>query len=138
MCGKDAGRDVQPIRRPRGYLQGSHFLNTKVTDFLRSSDIKYRISPSGSHKSTGMVEVSNKLLEGVLRKSGPIDDSDLRLSKGTQSLNGRVITHLGFSPTNILIGSPSSLAAVDAGLEGGRVRLHLQRLLANGRSGNLF
>ena len=53
-------------------------------------------------KSTGMVEISNRLLEDVLRKQG--GEWDQNLDKATHSLSTRVIGYLGMSPNDILMG----------------------------------
>ena len=57
-------------RKPYAFYidSGQHFLNNELQEFLRNEGIVFDYSPSGSSKSTGMVEVCNKLLEEVLRK----------------------------------------------------------------------
>ena len=50
-----------------------HFFNNELRDFLRYEDIAVNFSPSESFKSTGMMEVYNKLLEAVLKKNSQSD-----------------------------------------------------------------
>lgn len=94
--------------------RGQHFKNTKVEDWLRSKGVRFSSSPSGSHKSTGMVEIGNRLLEDVLRRSmGAEHEWNKVLEKSTQALAHRVISYLGLTPAGILLGRKPSLAAVD-------------------------
>lgn len=94
------------FRRPYAIYcdRGQHFDNLIVRDFLNSEGVSISYSPSGSSKSTGMVKVSNKLLENVLRKSSENVDWDQALDQVTKSVNSRVIGYLGMSPTDIIIG----------------------------------
>lgn len=54
----------------------------------------------------GMVEISNKLFEKVLRKNSRIDMKwNQQLSKGERYINMRIITYLEFSSSFILFES---------------------------------
>ncbi len=58
------------FRRPVAIYcdRGQHFDNSKMRSFLKDLGISITYSPSGASKSTGMIEISNILLEDVLRK----------------------------------------------------------------------
>ena len=51
------------------YNRGQHFLNNKLKEFLLLEGVNIIYSPLGLSKSTGIVEVSNQLVEDILRKS---------------------------------------------------------------------
>lgn len=106
--------------------RGHHFISQDVQGYLRGRGVRIDYSPSGSHKSTGMIEISNRLLEDVLRKSGEPNQWDSRLDRSFYSLNYRVISYLGLSPVGILLGQPErSLASVDDKLSfAGLVSVH--------------
>ena len=91
--------------------RGQHFENQVVKAFLSQYKVLLVLGPSGSSKSFGLIELGNRLLETVLRKTDMEWDSVLRVS--THQLNRRTITHLKHSPSQILMGldpsSPSSL-----------------------------
>ena len=75
-------------------------------------------SPSGDSKSTGMVEMSNKLLVQVLRKDHLTGhDCDVRLPKFARSVNARIITYIGLSPTAILLGPVCETSYMTATLQ---------------------
>lgn len=85
--------------------RGGHFDNPKFQDFLRTKGIAWTPSPSGSSKSTGMIERSNGILESVLRKScNNPGEWDTPLPSSVHNANQRIIHHLGHSPTEILLG----------------------------------
>lgn len=94
------------FRRPYAIYcdRGQHFDNLIVREFLKTEGVSISYGPSGSSKSTDMVEVFNKLLEDVLRKSSENVDWDQALNRATKSVNSRVIGYLGMSPTEIVIG----------------------------------
>lgn len=54
--------------------RGQHFDNAELREFLRTQGVTIKYSPSGASNSTGKVEMSNKLVEEVLRKDH--SDSD--------------------------------------------------------------
>src|SRR5215469_630394 len=89
---------------------GTHFENEPTQAYLTEVDIRFEHSPSGSSKSTGMVEMSNRILESVLRKGD--QDWDLRLSESVSHTNNRIIHHLRYSPNEILFGYPPLLSAI--------------------------
>ena len=84
--------------------RGQHFFNEELQEFLRQQGVSITYSPSGASKSTGMVEVCNKLLEQVLRKDAPDSTWDTRLPQAARSVNSRIIPYLGLSPSAILLG----------------------------------
>ena len=84
--------------------RGQHFDNQYIKDFLDGYNVRIRFSPSGASKSTGMVEVGNRILESVIRKGS--DKWDDKLPSSIKQLNARVIGHLKYSPLEILHGLP--------------------------------
>ena len=61
-------------------------------------------SPSGSSKSTGMIEVHNRLLEHVQRRTSGERDWDSHLEKDSSDVNQRIISYLDLSPSDLLFG----------------------------------
>ena len=57
-------------RKPYAFYidSGTHFDWDELRDFLRLEGISIDYGPSGPHKSTGMMEFMNKVLEFVVRK----------------------------------------------------------------------
>ncbi len=57
-------------RKPHAFYldPGQHFFNAGLAEFLKSEGIAVDFRPSGASKSTGTLEVCNRLLEAVLRK----------------------------------------------------------------------
>ena len=104
-------------RKPQAFYvdSGHHFNNDVLRDTLKIEGIAVDFSPSGASKSTGMVELSNKLLEQVLRK-GDEKDWDVRLPKGASGVNQRIIGYLGLSPSDLLFGPVQSVTPVSATL----------------------
>lgn len=85
--------------------QGQHFLNNELKEFLRSQGIAVNYSSSDAFKSTGMIKVSNKILEEILRKQLAHIDSknwNIRLLKIGSKVNTRIIDHLDIAFTGIL------------------------------------
>ncbi len=84
--------------------RGQHFFNDVLIGFLHSEGVAIDFSPSGTSKSTGMVEVCNKLLEEVLRKDSSQTgmEWDRRVPRGASNVNTRTIKHLGHSSKAIL------------------------------------
>ena len=107
-------------RKPYAFYcdRGHHFFNDVLKDFLKLEGVNITYSPSGASKSTGMVEVSNRLVEDVLRKHPQNShlDWDQRLPKSARAVNGRVIPHLGTSPTAILFGQIKEVSATTSTL----------------------
>ena len=90
-------------RKPQAFYlnPGQHFDNEVLRDYLKQEGIAYDYSSSGS-KSTGMIEVHNRLLEQVLRKDDR--DWDVRMPHGASCVNQRIIGYLGLSPSDMLFG----------------------------------
>ena len=95
--------------------RGQHFLNDELQLFLRQQGVAIEYSPSGASKSTGMVEVCNKLLKQVLRKDHD-PNWDVRLPKAASAVNTRIIPYLGLSPTAIMLGPARETSAITATL----------------------
>ena len=86
--------------------RGQHFENDELKSFLRDRGVAVDFSPSGSSKSTGMIEVGNRILEGVIRKN--TTEWDLGLSNSVKEVNVRVVDHLLHSPREIVMGVPTN------------------------------
>ena len=96
--------------------RGQHFDNEILRKFLRSHGVAIEYSPSGASKSTGMIEMSNRLLETVLRKDHTNSDWDERLSLSAEAVNHRIIPYLGLSPVSINFGNIYETSATTATL----------------------
>jgi transposase InsO family protein len=81
---------------------GQHFYNDEFRSFLSARQIAFEYSPSGSSKSTGLIEMSNRVLGAVLRKSST--EWDLQLLSSADGVNDRIIQSLRYSPNEILSG----------------------------------
>ena len=103
-------------RKPYAYYvdPGHHFDCDELREFLRREGIAIAYSPSASHKSTGMIEVMNRVLEGVVRKLGK--EWDRSLVNAGSSINSRVISYLGTSPKSIVLGPLSDTSPITAAL----------------------
>ncbi len=90
------------FRRPVAIYcdRGQHFDNSKMRSFLKDLGISITYSPSGASKSTGMIEISNRLLEDVLRKQN--QNWDEVLSKSSYAVNTRPIEYLDMSSNDII------------------------------------
>lgn len=55
--------------------RGQHFDSEETKTFLHDEGVNRSFSASGASKSTGMVEVGNRIVQGVLRKS-PLEEWD--------------------------------------------------------------
>ena len=102
---------------------GQHFKNKELQIFLKNAGVAFVYSPSGSSKSTGMVERGNGLLQDTIMKSaqariesmvkGYVDQKenwDDRLAHGTSMMNSRFMDRIGYCPKEILFGvQPSYL-----------------------------
>ena len=86
--------------------RGQHFENDELTSFLKDRGVAEDFSPSGSSKSTGMIELENRILEGVIRKG--TTEWDLGPSNSGKEVNVRVVDHLLHSPRGIVMGVPTN------------------------------
>lgn len=96
------------------YVDPGHHFGEELREFLRSEGISIDYSPSASHKSTGMIEVMNKVLEDVVRKLGK--EWDRSLAKAGGAVNSRVIGYIGASPKSIVFGPLPDTSATTATL----------------------
>lgn len=66
-CLNDLFQHVPP---PTAFFsdRGQHFNNAELRTFLREHQVDITYSPSGTSKSTGMIEKGNDLLELVIRR----------------------------------------------------------------------
>lgn len=89
--------------------RGQHFENKVLEKYMDKQGVKLVFGPSGSSKSFGLIEQGNRILEDVLRKTSSSSSTwDEVLPKATWEINSRVISHLRYSPINILLGITSS------------------------------
>lgn len=95
--------------------RGHHFDSEETKTFVSGQGISLSFSASGASKSTGMIEVSNRILEGVMRKGDSVE-WDQGLARSTQQVNCRIIHHLQTAPSTILLGLEPSVADLDAKL----------------------
>lgn len=104
-------------RKPQAFYvdPGQHFNNDELREFLAREGVAIEYSPSGSSKSTGMVEVHNKLLEQVLRKDND-REWDVRLPRGASCTNQRIIGYLGLSPCDMLFGQSRQVTPITSTL----------------------
>ena len=102
-------------RKPHAFYvdPGQHF-GEELHEFLRREGVAIDHSPSASHKSTGMIEVMNRILEGVIRKLGK--NWDTSLANAGSSINSRIISYLGASPKAIVLGPLPETSQVTATL----------------------
>ncbi|KAI1004034.1 hypothetical protein K3495_g4176 [Podosphaera aphanis] len=88
---------------------GTHFSGATMQKFLSSQGTLWIPAPSGSKRSTGMVEKANDLLERILKKISQREDWPFRVQRSAYELNRREVRSLGFSPYEIMFGyQPSS------------------------------
>lgn len=69
--------------------QGQHFDNQEVREFFRSRNVSLIFSPTGASQSTGMIEISNRLLEDILRKADM--DLEMALNRSTKKCHFRIL-----------------------------------------------
>ncbi|CAH0014489.1 unnamed protein product [Clonostachys rhizophaga] len=83
----------------------SGFRSAKFVNAARRRHVEVVHSPSTSHKSTGMAEVTVKISQQILGKiAGGLLAWDDNLAAVMSSINKRHIRSLGFSPSEILYG----------------------------------
>ena len=93
--------------RPEAFFldRGQHFENQVVEEYMELHGVWLLFGPSGSSKSFGLIERGNRILEDMIRKSAPSSAAwDTVLPKATQEINSWIISHLRYSPLNILMG----------------------------------
>ena len=79
-----------------------HFQNTLVKNYFFQLKIIFIFSSSGAFQSTKMIEIENKLLKNILKKT--VDDRNWKqiFFKTTYDFNARIIHHLKVSSVFIL------------------------------------
>ncbi len=110
---------------------GHHFDNDELREFLAREGVSIEYSPSGSSKSTGMVEASNRILEEVLRRQKSDTEWDVSLPDAGSAANTRTIGYLGYSPTSILWGpmlKPTASTSVLLALPGRDIKSWVQEM----------
>ena len=120
-------------RKPYAFYvdSGPHFDCEELREFLHEQGIAIDYSPSASHKSTGLIESMNKILEGVVRKLGK--EWDVGLADAGSAINSRTISYLDASPKGIVLGplpETSSITATLRALPGRDIREWVTKLEA--------
>ena len=92
--------------------QDQHFNNEKMKSFLREHEIFIDFSSSEASQSIDMIEMFNKLLDEVMKKSEK--NWEKKLNKFIQAINKRIISYLDVSSSNILIDIQSMFAEIDS------------------------
>jgi hypothetical protein len=82
--------------------RGQHFDNEEMRAYLGLLGTIYEYSPSGALKLTGLVENRNYMIEKVIAKGDA--EWDMELPNAVYQINVKVIEHLKYSPSEILIG----------------------------------
>lgn len=97
----------QSMVRPVAFYSdaGTGLTSRELRDGLAKLEILLAEAPSKSHKSVGMVEVTNKVMQAVLGKITPNRQTwDLRLPEVMRAVNERYMYAVGYSPQQILFG----------------------------------
>ncbi len=82
---------------------GSHFTSQKLQTYFQKKDITVVFVPSASHKSVGIIEKSNDILQQTFKKMyEPGEEWEDALFQAVLQVNSRMIKHLGFSPVEII------------------------------------
>ena len=92
--------------------QNQHFNNEEMKGFLRNHEILIDFSSFDASQSTDMIEVSNKLLNEVMKKNE--ENWKERLNKSIHTINNRIISYFDVSLSNILMSVQSMFAAIDS------------------------
>ena len=106
------------FRKPQAIYcdRGQHFNNAEVRNFVHGEGINITFSPSGASKSTSMIEISNKLIEQVLRKQGTPNTWDEILDTSAIAVNTRVIGRLVISANDVALGPVQETSALSTTL----------------------
>ena len=89
--------------------RGQHFKNQLVEGFFQEKSILLKFGPSRASKAFSLIERGNRILENVLRKTASSSQTwGEILAKSTQEVNVWIISHLHYSPTQILFGIESN------------------------------
>lgn len=99
------------------YNRGQYFNNEKTKTFLHDKRVNFSFSALGASKSTGMVEVGNRIVQKVLRRStSELDKWDEKLASLTQHINSCVIQYLQVVPLATFFGIQATLGGLHAEL----------------------
>ena len=84
---------------------GTHFTSQKLCTYFRKIDIEVVFALSASHKSVGLIEKSNGILQQVFKKMRELGKEwEDALFRAVPQVNSRMIEHLGYSPAEIITG----------------------------------
>ena len=82
---------------------GSHFTSQKLCTYLQRKDIAVIFAISTSHKSVGMIENLNNILQQGFKKMGKLGEEwEDALFRDASQLNSQMIEHLGYSLIKII------------------------------------
>jgi hypothetical protein len=91
-----------------------HFNNIEVTSFLDKYEISYSFNFFEFSQSTEMIEIENRLLKDILKKSRSQENWKTVLNQFTRNLNNRTIRHLRIFSSMILLKISSDVDIVDS------------------------
>lgn len=84
---------------------GTHFTSQILRIYFQKKDIAVVFAPSASHKSVGLIEKSNNILQHAFKKmKKPREEWEDALFCAAPQVNSRMIKHLGYSPVEIITG----------------------------------
>ena len=82
---------------------GSHFTSQKLRKYFHKKDIVVVFALSAFHKSFGMMEKSNHILQQTFKKMHkPGEEWEDALFRVAPQVNSQMIEHLGYSPVKII------------------------------------
>ncbi len=84
---------------------GSYFTGQKLRTYFQKKDIAVFFAPSASHKSVGLIEKSNDILQQAFKKmQEPGEEWEDALFRAAPQVNSQMIEHLGYFPVEIITG----------------------------------
>ena len=84
---------------------GSDFKSQKLRTYFQKKHIAVVFAPSTSHKSVGMIEKSNDILQQAFKKKRERrKEWEDALFRAAPQVNSQMIEHLGYSPVKIITG----------------------------------
>ena len=94
---------------PKSYVVymdvSSHVTSQKLRIYFQKKDIAVVFAPSTSHKSVGMIENLNNILQQAFKKMCELGKGqEDALFRALPQVNSRMIEHLGYSPVEIITG----------------------------------
>lgn len=118
----DSLRDIfQDFAVPDSFMAdgGKHFLNNAVTEYCTANNVTHITTPSHAPWVNGLIEGSNKILLGILKRlcapdhdtdEGNVDPGDIpenwpdHFNEAIRMMNDRILTALKATPRELLFG----------------------------------